>query len=264
MPIQFRCHRCRQVLSISSKKAGMLVPCPACREETRVPTMEEVQAALAAQKKKPASPSAAGERAAVPSGEREEAAVVARAPLSTEREAAPPRHEEGYELWEAAARERNPWLDEAADAEEEFHLHRPPMDEGGLDMTPMVDVTFLLLIFFMITAAFNLQKSLPADPPEPEQEGAAQTTVIQEQESDAITVGISENDELTLDDEPIGGLGALADALAARAASGTGGELEMTIEADPRCTFGILVGVMDVGISAGMQRIKRVSRPLDE
>jgi len=30
----------------------------------------------------------------------------------------------------------------------------------AVDMTPMVDVTFLLLIFFMVTAAFSLQKSL--------------------------------------------------------------------------------------------------------
>jgi biopolymer transport protein ExbD len=29
-----------------------------------------------------------------------------------------------------------------------------------VDMTPMVDVTFLLLIFFMVTAAFTLQKSI--------------------------------------------------------------------------------------------------------
>ena len=32
--------------------------------------------------------------------------------------------------------------------------------DDELDMTPMVDVTFLLLIFFMITAAFALQKSI--------------------------------------------------------------------------------------------------------
>ena len=31
---------------------------------------------------------------------------------------------------------------------------------GELDMTPMVDVTFLLLIFFMVTASFSLQKSI--------------------------------------------------------------------------------------------------------
>lgn len=34
---------------------------------------------------------------------------------------------------------------------------RPPMDEE-MDMTPMVDVTFLLLIFFMVTASFASEK----------------------------------------------------------------------------------------------------------
>ncbi|MCM2373326.1 biopolymer transporter ExbD [Aporhodopirellula aestuarii] len=37
---------------------------------------------------------------------------------------------------------------------------RKKRDEGELDMTPMVDVTFLLLIFFMVTASFSLQKSI--------------------------------------------------------------------------------------------------------
>ena len=39
-----------------------------------------------------------------------------------------------------------------------FKKEKIPEDE--LDMTPMVDVTFLLLIFFMVTASFTLQKSL--------------------------------------------------------------------------------------------------------
>jgi len=37
---------------------------------------------------------------------------------------------------------------------------KDPIPEDELDMTPMVDVTFLLLIFFMVTASFTLQKSL--------------------------------------------------------------------------------------------------------
>ncbi len=36
------------------------------------------------------------------------------------------------------------------------------------DMTPMVDVTFLLLIFFMVTAAFTMQRSMAVPKPEPE------------------------------------------------------------------------------------------------
>jgi len=37
---------------------------------------------------------------------------------------------------------------------------RKPRREVEMDMTPMVDVTFLLLIFFMVTASFSLQKSI--------------------------------------------------------------------------------------------------------
>ena len=37
-------------------------------------------------------------------------------------------------------------------------------EEDDLDMTPMVDVTFLLLIFFMVTASFTLQKSIEQPP----------------------------------------------------------------------------------------------------
>jgi biopolymer transport protein ExbD len=305
VPIQFRCHKCRQVLSITSKKAGLMVNCPSCREATRVPTMEDVQAAIAQQKpagtagkeKKPApSPKpadATADREAALARERaamEAADAKLRAPLPSEApvdddrppeldsweegeggEFAPPGRivyttldpDAGREIWAASREERNPWVDEEADEEDVFKLNRRSGDESGLDMTPMVDVTFLLLIFFMITASFNVQKSMPADPPEPDEEGAAATTTVEEQEQDMLIVGISDKDELTLDDEPIGGISALADALKAKAA-GSNGEMEMTIEADPRCTIGIMVGVMDIGTTVGMQRIKRVSRPVDD
>ena len=49
-------------------------------------------------------------------------------------------------------------MDEAD--EDEAAFRRPPREEEELDMTPMVDVTFLLLIFFMVTASFSLQKSI--------------------------------------------------------------------------------------------------------
>jgi biopolymer transport protein ExbD len=38
--------------------------------------------------------------------------------------------------------------------------------EAEMDMTPMVDVTFLLLIFFMVTASFTMQKSLNIPKPQ--------------------------------------------------------------------------------------------------
>ena len=52
--------------------------------------------------------------------------------------------------------------DDGGDDDDDGYQGRPkePIPEDELDMTPMVDVTFLLLIFFMVTASFTIQKSL--------------------------------------------------------------------------------------------------------
>ena len=63
--------------------------------------------------------------------------------------------------------------------EEESGIKRGELEETEMDMTPMVDVTFLLLIFFLVTAAFTLQKSI--DVPKPESDQASENTTDEEQ-----------------------------------------------------------------------------------
>ena len=65
--------------------------------------------------------------------------------------------------------------------EPEFVVKKEPIPEDELDMTPMVDVTFLLLIFFMVTASFTLQKSIKQPPA---QTDAPSTNTIDEQMED--------------------------------------------------------------------------------
>jgi len=55
-------------------------------------------------------------------------------------------------------------------------------DQDDMDMTPMVDVTFLLLIFFIMTATFSLQKSLEVPTPQPEE--ASTQAIPQETDED--------------------------------------------------------------------------------
>ncbi len=63
--------------------------------------------------------------------------------------------------------------------------------EDELDMTPMVDVTFLLLIFFMVTASFTLQKSIPQPPAASDE---ASLNVQQEEDAkDYVEVIIDQN-----------------------------------------------------------------------
>ncbi len=61
---------------------------------------------------------------------------------------------------------------------------------ASVEMTSMVDVTFLLLIFFMVTAAFTMQKSFRI--PAPDQEAPSTQIRQVEEEDGAIVVRIDE------------------------------------------------------------------------
>ena len=41
-----------------------------------------------------------------------------------------------------------------------FKLKKPPREEAEMDITPMIDCTFLLLIFFVLTSKMDSSKSL--------------------------------------------------------------------------------------------------------
>lgn len=71
-----------------------------------------------------------------------------------------------------------------------FKTHREGED-GELDLTPMVDVTFLLLIFFMVTASFQMQKSMEIPAPKDNApSAAAQQQEDPEEDPDNIVVRI--------------------------------------------------------------------------
>ena len=74
--------------------------------------------------------------------------------------------------------------------EPEFNIHKEPIPEDELDMTPMVDVTFLLLIFFMVTASFTLQKSI--EQPPAQSDAPSMTNVDEELEDDYVQITIDQ------------------------------------------------------------------------
>lgn len=65
--------------------------------------------------------------------------------------------------------------------------------ETDVDMTPMVDVTFLLLIFFMVTAAFTLQRSLQVPTPKPEEPSTTARERDSSEDPGRVTVHVDEN-----------------------------------------------------------------------
>ncbi|MGN6546651.1 MAG: ExbD/TolR family protein [Aureliella sp.] len=105
---------------------------------------------------------------------------------------------------EAARRERErkadaplpaglvPKIEDEEDIEHPL-VQRREMPHDHIDMTPMVDITFLLLIFFMSTANFTLQKSLEV-PVQKEQKASTRAVQVSNEDvQDSVTVQVDEH-----------------------------------------------------------------------
>lgn len=88
------------------------------------------------------------------------------------------------------------WKEEPSDDETSanvsFSEGRAELEDGEMDMTPMVDVTFLLLIFFMVTASFSMQKAIEQPPQRDEQPSTNVTLEDFEDDPDFVTVLVDE------------------------------------------------------------------------
>jgi len=65
----------------------------------------------------------------------------------------------------------------------------------SVNMTPLIDMVFILLIFFLVTASFTKESGIDVDRP------TAQTTVRQEQGS--IIIGVNKNGEIWMENQQI-------------------------------------------------------------
>ncbi len=117
----------------------------------------------------------------------------------------------------------------------------PEDQEATVDITPMLDVVFIMLIFFIVTASFIKLSGIEVNQPE------AATAVVQERAN--ILVAIDANNRIWVDrrEVDIRALRANIQRLHAENPKGS-----LVIQADSDSTNKVLVQVMDSARQAGV------------
>lgn len=126
-------------------------------------------------------------------------------------------------------------------------------DEVTLDMTPLIDAVFLLLIFFAVATTFSKETRLGIDLPEANgQPPAASRNIIE--------VSVSESGEFAVNGSPLvnSERATLKEALAA-AAEGRK-DMPFFLTADAKATHQNVVTVMDVAGELGFSNLSIVTR----
>lgn len=126
-------------------------------------------------------------------------------------------------------------------------------DDGAVDITPMIDIVFIMLIFFIVTASFVKESGIEVNRPE------ASTAVKKQRIS--ILVAIDAKDQVWIDKRQVDVRAVRANIERIRAENPEGG---VVVQADKLSTNGTLVQVMDAARQAGVMNVSLSANPKDE
>jgi len=122
--------------------------------------------------------------------------------------------------------------------------HIPAQDDTEIDMTPMLDIVFIMLIFFIVTTSFVKESGVTVNSP------SAQTA--SQQESANIFIAITDQGEVWIDRRPVDPRSVRAIVARLHADNPEG---SVIIQSDEEASTRMLVEVMDQVRLAGVEGI---------
>jgi biopolymer transport protein ExbD len=122
--------------------------------------------------------------------------------------------------------------------------HRAAQDDTELDMTPMLDVVFIMLIFFIVTTSFVKESGVTVSMPQAES--------ASKQENTNIFIAITAEGEVWIDRRPVDPRAVRVIVARLHADNPEG---SVIIQADEEAATGRLVDVMDQVRLAGVEGI---------
>src|SRR3972149_5854863 len=117
-----------------------------------------------------------------------------------------------------------------------------------INIASLVDILFILLIFFVVTSTFVEQPNIKLDLPSPNHPETS--------ESQGLVLTITRDSRLFLGKQPIG-ITELDAALRSKVAAS--GEPTLVLRADKEVPYGAVVAVMDVARGAGLKRMTAIT-----
>ena len=122
-------------------------------------------------------------------------------------------------------------------------------DEASVDLTPMLDVVFILLIFFIVTSTFLQEEAIGLEPPPPPSQDQSNP------DNQAILIYVGADNLITVNGRltDVGGVRANMERLRAE-----NPESSLIIQAHPQARTGTIVKIRDEAYNAQMQRVNIV------
>ncbi|MEM1091088.1 MAG: biopolymer transporter ExbD [Pseudomonadota bacterium] len=135
-----------------------------------------------------------------------------------------------------------------------MQIQKKEKEEPGIDLAPLIDVVFLLLIFFMVTTTFERQARLRIELPQ-----ASEEAVTIEQER--LEIAISREGRYFINNNEVINQG--SDTLKAAIARIAGDDLEqpVTIRADANTPYQSVVTAMDAVNQLGFVNLSIATTP---
>jgi len=133
-----------------------------------------------------------------------------------------------------------------------FRRRRSP--DAAIDLTPLIDVVFLLLIFFMVTTTFVREGGLTLELPE------ADTDVVAAPE-EPVEIVVSVEGTYSVNGESLADQTVATLMRAIRTAAGDDATVPMVISADARAPHASVVRVMDAAGRLGFERVRIATQP---
>lgn len=135
-----------------------------------------------------------------------------------------------------------------------MNIYSPQRNEPEINLTPLIDVVFLLLIFFMISTTFIHESELKIDLPE------AKTRPVETQEA-PIQVDIDRGGKIAINGKRLINNRAATFMAAMRAAAGKHQHPHVIISADAQTDYQSVVTVLDLAQQLGFERLSLATIP---